>query len=577
MALSEGTKNQERGSYLKLSSFLFMQTKAVKKPGFWLALIVMLLLGLPVISLIFIAMQGANKNANNIAFLIENVLPHSSLVTLKILIGVAVGTSVIGAVTAWLITFFCFPGRSILSWGLMLPLAVPTYLASYGMVEFFSFTGPLQETYRAVMGYKSAQDYSLFSANGLFDIRSIHGAVFIFSFVLYPYVYLSTRALFQLQGARLMEVARSLGANQWRVFYRILLPLARPAVALGVSLALMETINDIGAMEYLGVKTLTFSVFSVWLNQGDIAGAAQLSLVLLMLVLVLIAIERISRLGQQFFEARYSTRSDFSPVKLSGFKAAGALLICILPVLFGFVIPFYSLSKFAWVYIDKAYSSDLWAALSTSLLLAAVAALVTVAIALILAYVDRVSKLQVISTFVRFSTLGYAVPGTIIALGIFLPLAQLDNWMDGLMRNYVGISTGLLITGSGVSLIYAYVVRFMAMGEGQLHGAFKKISPSQDMAARSLGRSNFKTLTEVLLPSLRPAIASACILVFIDCLKELSATIMLRPFGINTLATYIYDYASQARVEEAGLAAIIIVIVSIIPVIILSKTALHKG
>ncbi|MCF6327212.1 MAG: iron ABC transporter permease [Devosiaceae bacterium] len=542
------------------------KTTAILKNGRWPAFgagLVALLVGMPIISLIVMAAGG---DLQSLIALSSTVLPKAAWTTLLLLIGLAIIAGSIGAISAWLTCFFEFPGRKIFTWALMLPLAVPTYISAYTFTEFFTFTGPVQSLVRQIGGFGSAREY------WFPEIRSLGGAVLVLSLVLYPYVYLSVRALFVVQGRRGIEAGVMLGANQLRILTSILLPLARPALALGIILVMMEAINDIGAMEYLGVQTLTFSIFSIWVNQGDAAGSAQLALVLLFLMLTLIGFERWIRRKQRFNDTRQSSQLLFERIKLSGWKAFGATILCLVPVGLGFGVPFIILGNYASRYLTSGFSQRMIEALTTSIILAAIAALITVVLAVFLSYAVRIRGTKFTGFMVRFASVGYALPGTIIALGIFLPIANFDNFVDAYMRQWFGISTGLLITGSGATLIYAYVVRFMAVAEGSIDAGFKKISPNLDDAAKCFGYSRWQTLRIILLPLLKPAIITAALLVFIDSLKELSATLMLRPFGIETTAIYIHDLASRGRIEQAGIASLLLVLVGIIPVIILSRS-----
>ena len=531
-------------------------------------LVVSLFIILPIVSLFVLALGGDGESFSHI---LKNVLPRVGPTTIILLVEIGSLAAFAGFISAWLVSFYDFPGRRIFSWALMLPMAVPTYLAAYGFVEFFSFTGPIQTLIRQLGGYTSAREY------WFFDIRSTFGAAIVLSLVLYPYVYMAVRTVFHYQGARIVESARSTGAGRIKILFRILMPMARPAIVLGITLALMETINDIGAMEHLGVETLTFSVFSLWLNQDDMAGAAQLSLFLLIIIFILIKLERWARQNRRFHDnVADSLTSKYRKEVLTGWRALLASLFTAMPILLGFGIPFFVMAGYAWDYLDEGFDPKLFEALITSFAFASTAALITVLLALVMAYCVRIARNPVVTLFVRLASVGYAIPGTIVALGIFLPLAMFDNYFDGLMRHGFGISTGLLITGSGATMIFAYVVRFMAMGEGSLENGMQKISPSVDMASRSLGKTSLQTLRLVLLPILKPVMATAFLLVFIDSLKELSATITLRPFGINTLSTYIYDFASRSRVEETGLASLIVMAAGIIPVILIMRTMLDR-
>lgn len=532
-----------------------------------IACIAALVVAMPVFALLIMALLGDPDSLKHVA---TTVLPRAGTTTLLLLVGLAVLTGMIGTLTAWLVAFFEFPGRRIFAWALMLPLAVPTYISAYAFVEFFTFTGPVQTIVRQIFGFQSSRDY------WFPDIRSLQGAILILSLVLYPYVYMSVRALFHIQGRAAVEAAHVLGSSPLRTLTSILLPLARPALALGIILAMMEAINDIGAMDFLGVRTLTFTIFSTWVNQGDMAGAAQISLLLLAVILLLIAFERIARGQQKFSEPRGGgARTPVVRARLNGWSATGAVLACFFPVALGFGVPFFTLGLYATRYIGRGIDARLAEALGTSVALAAIAAVIATLVAVLLVFAVRSAGGKSIRFLTRIASVGYAMPGTIIALGIFLPLAQLDNFVDGQMRNWFGISTGLLITGSSATLVYAYVIRFMAVAEGTIDSGFNKLSTNLDLAAHCYGRNRWQILTQILVPLSGPAIATAALLVFIDSLKELSATLMLRPFGVETLSIYIHDLASRGRVEQAGLAALIIMCAGIIPVIILSQTMLR--
>ena len=493
-------------------------------------------------------------------------MPTATKTTFLLLLGVGLLTASMGTVSAWLIAFYDFPLRGYLQWMLMLPLAVPTYISAYAFVEFFSYTGELQSLVRSIGGFKTPREY------WFPDFRSIGGTIIVMGLVLFPYVYLSVRTMFQFQGSNILDSARVLGTSGWRLFFKVILPLVRPAIILGVTLALMETLNDIGAVEHMGTQTLTFSIFSVWLNQNDLAGAAQIALFLLIIVIFLIKVEGWSRGGRRFHDTKVSSaKPKIIRKKLSGLKQYIASMVCFLPVLLGFGVPIYVLGKYALANLDETYSSTLVEAFFTSISFGLSAAFIAVIIALFLTYSLRVTNLPILKNAVRIASLGYAVPGTLIALGIFLPLASFDNHLDGILRSTLGISSGLLLTGSGAALIFAYVVRFMAMAEGSITNGFNKLSPNIDMAGRSLGRTRSQVLKSILLPILRPAIIGAGLLVFIEVIKELSATIMLRPFGVNTLSTYVYDYASQARVEDAAIGCLLIIAAGAVPVVLLLR------
>jgi iron(III) transport system permease protein len=522
-----------------------------------------LCLCLPVVALVFIALGGNFESFYHIA---TTVMPTATKTTLLLLLGVGLLTAVIGTVSAWLVAFYEFPFRGYLQWMLMLPLAVPAYISAYAFVEFFSYTGEIQTLVRSIGGYKTPREY------WFPDFRSIGGTVVVMGLVLFPYVYLSVRTMFQFQGSNILDSARVLGTSGWKLFYKVILPLVRPAIILGVTLALMETLNDIGAVEHMGTQTLTFSIFSVWLNQNDLAGAAQIALFLLVIVIFLIKVEGWSRGERRFHDTKASSaKPKIIRKKLSGTRQYLATIACLMPVVLGFGVPVYVLGKYALANLDEVYSPELLEVFFTSISLGLIAAFIAVIIALFLTYSLRVTNLPILRNAVRIASLGYAVPGTLIALGIFLPLANFDNQLDSIMRSTFGVSTGLLLTGSGAALVFAYVVRFMAMAEGSITNGFNKLSPNIDMAGRSLGRTRAQVLKSILLPILKPAIIGAGLLVFIEVIKELSATIMLKPFGVNTLSTYVYDYASQARVEDAAIGCLLIIAAGAVPVVLLLR------
>ncbi|NDW03597.1 ABC transporter permease [Jiella pacifica] len=530
------------------------------------AFVLAALVAMPFAALVWLAASGSSSNWSHLA---TTILPEASRVTLQLMLGVAVLTGTFGVVTAWLVASFDFPGRRLFSWALVLPLAVPTYIAAYCFVEFLHFAGPVQSAIRAVFGFQSSRDY------WFPDVRSLWGAILILSSVLYPYVYLTVRMVFLMQGRKAADVARTLGASQATVFLKVLFPLARPAIAIGVSLALMESVNDIGAVEFLGVRTLTFAVYSTWLNRGDLYGATQIALLMLAVIVLLVMVERFARRKQRFTLGR-ADRPQPGSEKLSGGRAFLASAACALPILLGFAIPLLVLGDFALRRLDQLGDPQLWRALFHTVTLAGTTGLVTVLVGFMLAYGVRLTGSKRLLLMTRLAVLGYAVPGTVLAIGILIPLAGLDNWVDARMRAGFDVSTGLLLTGSGIAIVYAGFVRFMAMGHGSLESGFTKLSPHLDMAARTLGRSPGATLFEVILPLMRPALLTAFLLVFVEASKELSATILLRPFDFETLATFVYAQTSRSAFEDGAVAALLIVLVGILPVAILNRSILAE-
>lgn len=532
------------------------------------ALVAAAIVSMPIIAIFVI---GFSADPDNWQHMMTNVIPRAGVRTFWLLFFTGLVTAVIGIGCAWLVAACEFPLRRFLSPALVLPLAIPSYLAAYAFGEFLDFTGPVQSGYRALFGFASARDYSFF------DVRSLSGAVLVMSAVLYPYVYLACRSMFLMQGRAAADVARTLGSSPFRVFTRIQVPMARPAIMIGLTLVMMETLNDIGAVEYLGVQTLTFSVYDTWLNRGSLAGASQIACVMLVIVAGLLIVERMARRRQRF--ASHKTTAvvpDAVRLRLTGLKGIAAMLFCLLPILVGFAVPVFVLGGFALRRLEDFLEPRLLDALWHSTLVSSAAALITVLLAFVLSYAARTDRSRLAKGAGRLAALGYGIPGTVLGIGVLIPLASFDNALDGWLRQSLGISTGLLLSGTGFAIVYAYTVRFLTMAEGTIDAGFQKLSPHLDMAARTLGRSGLQTLRQVLLPNLRPAVLTAALLVFIETLKELSATILLRPFNFNTLATLVYEDASRGMAQDASVAAMIIIAAGLIPVILVSRSLDEK-
>lgn len=538
--------------------------RAERSPAFLvLVTLAFVLTVLPLTGIVILAMSGGT---GDLAHLATTVLPGSLAVTAQVMGLVAVLTASIGVICAWLVISCEFPFRKLLAWLLILPIAMPAYIASYSFVEFLHFAGPVQTAIREIFGFKTHADY------WFPDIRSVWGAGFILSVVLYPYVYLSTRVVFLLQGKNAADVARSLGAGPARVFAAIAVPMARPAIVAGVALALMETLNDIGAVEYLGVRTLTFSVYNTWLARGSLVGAAQIAVLMLIFVFALLALESHAR-RQLKFNGTRASHFHHAPArrKLTGLKAAAATLACSLPVLAGFAIPVSVLLGFAAKRLDQIMDPAFGRAFANSILTGSLTALIAVGTSLFLMHAGRTLRSRRTGILLRLASMGYAIPGTILAIGLLFVLGNLDRWLN------IGLSAvsipapGLVFSGSLFAVVLATSIRFLAVADSGIHAGLGKLPPNIDHAARNLGRSPRQALMQVMLPLLRPAILTSLVLVFVDTVKELSATILLRPIGFNTLATLTYESASRAAVEDGAIAALSIVIVSLVPVMILSR------
>lgn len=525
----------------------------------------LLIAALVLLPLLALGWQAARGSVGLWSHLAAHVLPHALGQTAILMAGVGVLTALIGTSTAWLVTAYDFPGRRMLEWALLLPLAVPTYIVAYAYLDLLHPLGPFQSLVRAALGYDSPREFRLP------DIRSITGAILLLSLVLYPYVYLPTRAMFMTQAGNLVEAARTLGTSRLQVFRRVALPLARPAIAVGVSLALMETLNDIGASEFLGVRSLTISVYTTWVTRSDLPGAAQIALAMLVLVVALISLERWARRRQRYAISGQRPRS-YARQPFSHRAGLAALAVGSLPVIFGFLLPAIYLGVEALKRYRFAGLSDrLLVEARNSFVLSASATVAVLACGLVVAYAARIHPQRSMQVVHRTASLGYAVPGTILALGILIVAAGADRWISQTWRAAFDIDPGLVLIGSGVALGYAYLARFLAISIGSVEAGLSRIPRSYDQSARTLGRGVTGMLAHVHLPLSRTALAAAGLLVFVDCMKELSATLLLRPLNFETLATHLYGEAARGTYEEAAIAAWAIVLVGILPVILLAR------
>jgi iron(III) transport system permease protein len=513
-------------------------------------------IALPVLAVVWIALFPSENIWGHLA---ATVLPGYIATTLMIMIGVGIGVAVIGTGTAWLVAMCRFPGQKLFAWLLILPMAMPAYVVAYTYTDLLEYAGPVQTALREAFP----------------TIRSDGGAITVLSLVLYPYVYLLARAAFLEQSVCALEVSRTLGRTPMEGFVSVALPLARPAIVVGVMLALMETLNDFGTVDYFAVRTLTAGVFDVWFSMGNPGGAAQIALVLLGFVILVIWLERLSRRRQRFHGT--TTRHKSSPgFRLGGWRAGLAMICCAVPITLGFVVPavvlvIYATRRLAVVGLGDQSTAAYLSHSGNSVLLASSAAAVTLVIGVFLAYAQRLRPTALVRGTVRWTNVGYALPGVAIAIGVLLPIGAFDNALDAFMRRSFGISTGLLISGSIGALMIAYVVRFLAVSLGAAESGLGKVTPNVDMAARTLGQGPLATLLRVHLPLIRGSVLTGAVLVFVDTMKELPATLILRPFNFDTLATFVYQYASDELLEECSLAALTIVVAGIVPVILLNN------
>ncbi len=525
----------------------------------WAALAVACLFALPVVSvLVNVFMPGAGVWQH----LWDTVLLRYVTNTVWLVLGVGVGVTIGGVGTAWLVTMCRFPGRAIFEWTLILPLAVPAYVMAYTYTDFLQFTGPVQSLLREATGW-GARDY------WFPEIRSLGGAILMLSLVLYPYVYLLARAAFLEQSVCALEVSRTLGCGPWSSFFRVALPLARPAVIGGVSLALMETIADFGTVSFFGVQTFTTGIVRTWFSLGDRVAAAQLSAALLGFVLAVLLLERWSRGRARYYHTSGRYRHLPSHA-LQGWRSALAFLFCLLPVVLGFLLPSAILLVMSIEAGDAQFGPRFLRLAFNSFTLAAVTAVLGVLLAIVMAYGVRLSPGRLTLAANRVAAMGYAVPGTVIAVGVLIPFALFDNALDGWMRARFGVSTGLLLTGTIAALVFAYLVRFLAISLSTVEASLGKIGPSMDDAARSLGHGPGGTLARVHAPLMWGSLLTAGLLVFVDVMKELPATLIMRPFNFDTLAVQAYNLASDERLTEASTASLAIVVVGVLPLVLLS-------
>ncbi|MEV8468524.1 iron ABC transporter permease [Fluviibacterium sp. DFM31] len=495
----------------------------------------------------------------------STTLPRYLSNTLFLMIAVGLTTAVTGTVTAWLITMYRFPGARWLEWLLLLPLAIPAYIGAYALTDLLEYAGPVQTGLRSLFGWTSSRDY------WFPEVRSRGAAVLVLGAALYPYVYLLARAAFREQSVCAFDVARTLGAGPVRRFFRIGLPLARPAIAAGTAIAMMETVSDFGVVEYFAVQTLTTGIFTTWLEAGNPGGAAQIAIVILTLVFFLVGLEKSSRRRSRFFRLSRQQR-PLQKQTLRGLRAWIATGVCAAPVLGGFGLPISVIGLLALRNAAEWKDPALVQALGNTLLVGGCAAILTVAAALFMVYGVRLSGKRLPRTVLPVTTLGYAAPGAVLGLGILMPLAAVDHRLADLITSVTGHDPGLLLTGSAFAVVLAYAVRFFAIAQGAADSALGRVSPSLPMAARSLGRTAGGTLRHVHLPIISGSIGTALLLVFVDSVKELPATLLLRPFDFDTLATRVYGQASLERIGDAAPPAMLVIGVGLAAVLVLARS-----
>lgn len=526
-----------------------------------------ILVCMPVCVLMGYWLRPASEGWNHI---VQTVLGQYVFNSFAVILGVALLCGVVGTITAWLTSSFEFTGRRVFSWGLALPLAFPTYIISITYAGLLDYPGPVQSFVRDLFGFTSARDY------WFPEIMSLPGVIIVMSLVLYPYVYLIARPVFDTHAGQLEDAARTLGCSPLRAFWRVSLPLARPAIVAGCTLALMEALSDFGSVSFYGVPTFTTGIYRAWFNMGDLVAAARLSVLLMVIVLVLRGVEAWQR-NQMRFSNLASSRPASSRIELKGTRNLLAFTACALPVLFGFIIPFIQLGGWALKDLNLLLNHEFYMMALRSLGLALVASMVTVFVALLIRFTARIDLTGSVKNMNLITTLGYAIPGSVISVGILAPLAWVDHRLDDVAESWFNWNLGLVLSGTIIALCYGYLVRFIAVAYNALDGGFASIPSQLEQTAMSLGASPSRALWKVDLPLLRGSLLAAVLLCMIDILKELPATLILRPFNFDTLATRTYELAVEEQLPDAAIHALAIVAIGLIPVLWLNRMMLNSS
>ena len=530
-----------------------MQTKKFDFP----ILLITLTIAGPIIAILWLASFPSDDIWKH---LIQTVLFRYTYTTCFLMIGVGIGTLLIGVSSAWLVTCCEFSGRRHFEWALLLPMAIPAYIIAFIYTDLLEYSGTVQESLRIFFSWKSPSDY------WFPEIRSLGGAIFMMTFVLYPYVYLLSRVSFAEQSSSIIEVSRTLGRGPWDTFFRISMPLARPSLAIGVSLVLMEVLNDFGTVDFFAIETFTAGIYDVWMNMDSISGASQLSVALLIFVLFLLFTEKWGR-RKQTFSNNTKTKKPIRRYQLQGYKSSISFFVCLIPILFGFILPSLILIRDSFIFYDFGDNFEFLKTMSNSFILSSLSAVTTTIFGIFLGYGQRIRKNKFIRGLIRFCSIGYAIPGSVLAVGVIIFFGKIDEFL-----NFIFEVTGeISLSGTLIIIIYAYSVRFLALSFGSIESSLSKVTPNMDAASRTLGMNSRKTLFKVHIPIIQKGVLASAILVFVDCMKELPMTLILRPFNFETLSTNVYQFASDELFEESALTALAIVLTGVIPVIILSN------
>ncbi|MEX2327764.1 MAG: iron ABC transporter permease, partial [Pseudomonadales bacterium] len=491
---------------------------------------------LPIGTIVFSVFSPSD---GTIRHLMDTVLADYVVNSLALMLGVGVLVLMLAILPAWLVTMYRFPASTILEWALLLPLAMPAYIIAYTYTGLLDVSGPVQVFIRETFGLRYGEYW--FPV-----IRSLGGAIAMLAFVLYPYVYLLTRTAFVEQSVGVLEVSRTLGCNARQAFVRVALPLARPAIPAGLALVIMETLSDYGTVQYFGIPVFTTGIFKTWFGLGSSVAAAQLSAILMSAILILLVLERWSR-RQVSYQHTSSRYNRLRRTHLTGLKGVGALIYCSLPVVIGFLVPAGQLISWVTQTWQLTIDSAFLELVRNTIGLAATLSVVALLPALLAAYTTRQRQDLLSRSLVRLLGMGYAIPGTVVAVGVLIPLAFLDNTIDSIARARLDFSTGLIFSGTVFALLLAYLVRFLPVSLNTVDAGLARIKPTMDDTARSLGLRPFTVLRKVHMPVIRGSLLTACLLVFVDVMKELPATLVLRPFNFNTLAVRTYELANDER------------------------------
>lgn len=520
-----------------------------------------LLLVLPIFAIFYLSL---GDSGDLFAHLTSTVMPTYTYNTIVLVIGVMAVTLVLGVPTAWLMAMCQLPGEKVLQWALVLPLAMPGYVVGYVFTDWFDYAGPIQILLREMTGWKGGEYWFP-------DMRTLFGATSVLALVLYPYVYLMSRAAFMEQSVSLLQSARLLKCSPLESFYRISLPLARPSIAVGLSLVAMETLGDFGTVSYFAVNTLTTAVYDTWLGYSSLHSAAKISTIMLLAVMFLLSAERYSRRKQKRFQMTFSSNEDMR-YQLKGWKKWVALIWCWGLVSIAFILPLGQLLYYVAIYFSKSWTPAFQLYALNSLQVSISAAFIAVLVALIVNFCHRVGNSRASLMYMRIASLGYAVPGTVLAIGVLAPVLAMDHRINDVAKLMDWGRPGLVLSGSMFAIIFAMVVRFSAVAIGSIESSLNKISPSMDMASRTMGCNANQMLKRIHLPLVRRGVLVAGLLVFIESMKELNASILLRPFNFETLATYVYNFVSDEKLEMGALPAVLLVVVGLIPLIVINRS-----